>query len=317
MGFKITHIETQLGNNKINVKNYLNKKIPDEKVSKIIDKTGFKYLHREKSKNIFDLAFTSSKNLLKKINTKPDILVFITQDPINNIPSFAENLAHKLKLKDNTFVTTLSMSCSSYPYALFIVNSLFNSSFYNNAIIVSSEIYSNLIEENDNASNLIFSDGSCSSFIEKVSSNNLISYDFGHKGSKFDKIMYRNNNSGSKKNSYSGNLSMMGAEVLQFTMSEIPKSIISISKKLKLKEIELFFFHQASKVVIDEITSKLALREEQVPNSFNLTGNLVSSSIPFLINSYLKKNKIKKNKIICISGFGVGLSWGSIIFKWQ
>ena len=317
MGFKITHIESQLGNTKINVLDYLSNKVNKDRASKIINKTGFKFLHKENSKNVFDLAFMSANKMIRKIKIKPDILIFITQDPNNNIPSFAENLAFKLKLKENTFVTTLSMSCSSFPYALFVINSLFNSSQYKNALVVSSEIYSNFIKESDNSTNLIFSDGSTSSFIQKVSNNNLLSYDFGHDGSNFDKIKLNKHMDNSNLKLYSNNLNMMGSDVFQFTMSKIPISINSLQKKSKVQNIDLFFLHQASKVVINEIINKLNINLEKVPNSFNYTGNLVSSSIPYLIMKYLKKNKIKKNKIICISGFGVGLSWGSILFKWQ
>ncbi len=317
MGFKITHIESQLGNKKINVLDYLSKKVKKDRASKIIDKTGFKFLHRENSKNVFDLAFISAQKLIKKIKIKPDIFIFITQDPQNNIPSFAENLASKLKLKESTFVTTLSMSCSSFPYALFIINSLFNSSLYKNALVVSSEIYSNFIKESDNSTNLIFSDGSTSSFIEKVSNNNMLSYDFGHDGSNFDKIKLNRDINNSNLNLCSSNLNMMGSDVFQFTINKIPKSINVIKKKSKIKNIDLFFLHQASKIVINEIVNKLNINIKKVPNSFNCTGNLVSSSIPYLICNYLKKNSIKKNQIICISGFGVGLSWGSILFKWQ
>ena len=133
------------------------------------------------------------------------------------------------------------MSCSSFPYALFVVNSLFNSSQYKNALVVSSEIYSNFIKESDNSTNLIFSDGSTSSFIQKVSNNNLLSYDFGHDGSNFDKIKLNKNMDNSNLKLYSNNLNMMGSDVFQFTMNKIPISINSLQKKSKVKDIDLFF----------------------------------------------------------------------------
>ena len=117
------------------------------------------------------------------------------------------------------------MGHSSLTYALFIINSLFNSSQYKNALVVSSEIYSNFIKESDNSTNLIFSDGSTSSFIQKVSNNNLLSYDFGHDGSNFDKIKLNKNMDNSNLKLYSNNLNMMGSDVFQFTMNKIPISI--------------------------------------------------------------------------------------------
>ena len=55
------------------------------------------------------------------------------------------------------------------------------------------------------------------------------------------------------------------------------------------------------------------IKNENVITSFNITGNTISSSIPLLVNiSY--NELIGKN--VLMSGYGVGLSWASILIKW-
>ncbi len=316
MGFCIDSIETEIGKDRINLKNVLSNKYGKDRSNKVLEKTGFKFVHREKKRDFKELAFIVSKRVIKKSKIKPEILIFITQDSNNNIPSFAEKLASELNLNSDTFVTTLSMSCSGYPYALFIINSLFNSTKYKSAIIVTSETYSKYINKNDQSTNLIFSDGASASLILKKNNENLISYDFGHDGNNYDKISLNNiliESDLLKKPT----LKMKGNDVFQFTINKIPKSIKKITKSVGLENANLFFLHQASKIVINNIIDKLNIDEKRVPNYFNLTGNLVSSSIPFLISYYQRNNEIKKKSIVCLSGFGVGLSWGSLLFKWQ
>lgn len=310
MGLKITLVDVELGNKKIKIKEELKNKYTKEKIDKIISKTGFKTLHKETSRSYYDMALTVSQRLIKKINTTPDILIFITQDPNNNIPSKAEKLANDLNFKSNIFVSTLSMSCSSFPYAIFLINSLFNSSNYKSALIVSSELYTNHIDIRDLSTKLLFSDGASATYIKKIKKQNLLSYDFGHEGKNFNKIILNKNTNKEKK------LYMKGSDVYLFTISQIPKSINKIKQKGKIKKFDIIFLHQASKVVVDGIHEKIGIKEN-VPNYFDVTGNLVSSSIPLLIKKVMEKGLIKKNMKVCISGFGVGLSWGTIALEWQ
>ena len=45
-------------------------------------------------------------------------------------------------------------------------------------------------------------------------------------------------------------------------------------------------------------------------------GNTTSSSIPLAIKELKKYKKLKKGDLILLSGFGVGYSWGSCIYKY-
>ena len=65
--------------------------------------------------------------------------------------------------------------------------------------------------------------------------------------------------------------------------------------------------------MLDSIVKKSLINPIKVYNSFHITGNTVSSSIPLLINLNYKK---LLNKNILLSGFGVGLSWATIAIKW-
>ena len=48
-------------------------------------------------------------------------------------------------------------------------------------------------------------------------------------------------------------------------------------------------------------------------NDLKSVGNTVSSSIPIILKK--KFRNIKKNELILLCGFGVGLSWGACLLK--
>ena len=54
-----------------------------------------------------------------------------------------------------------------------------------------------------------------------------------------------------------------------------------------------------------------------VYENYNKFGNTVSSSIPIALKEASKFNLIKNNDNIILSGFGVGLSWASVLIKWK
>ena len=106
---------------------------------------------------------------------------------------------------------------------------------------------------------------------------------------------------------------MDGKKVFDFVNSEVVILLKSILKKNK--KINLVFIHQASLTVENLIKNKLKEFKITIPSNIKKIGNTVSSSIPHLMNEYLKNNTIKKNSEILLCGFGVGLSVSASILK--
>jgi 3-oxoacyl-[acyl-carrier-protein] synthase-3 len=62
----------------------------------------------------------------------------------------------------------------------------------------------------------------------------------------------------------------------------------------------------------NSIRRKLKLEKEKFPNSIQRYGNTSSASIPLTIVTQLHEQLQGDVKNIILSGFGVGLSWGSV-----
>lgn len=111
---------------------------------------------------------------------------------------------------------------------------------------------------------------------------------------------------------------MNGAKVFMFTNLSIPNSIKKILKKQKLEinQIDYYIFHQASKFVLDNLKNSLKIKKNKIYYGLSNLGNTVSSSIPIALAKLIKKKFFKKNKKIILSGFGVGLSWMTLLINW-
>ena len=110
---------------------------------------------------------------------------------------------------------------------------------------------------------------------------------------------------------------MNGPAVLSFFRFRVPLQILELLTKnnLSIDNIDLFVFHQASKIALDAISNSLKMDKDKVYSTISVTGNLVSASIPVALKMALDGGRIKKGNKIILSGFGVGLSWGSALIE--
>lgn len=303
----IKYIEFYVPNKKISVSANKEKfKIND---SFIKNKSGFEFVTRKEiNQQASDLAFIATNEMLikNKINKHEiDGLVFVTQNPdLHGIPHSSAILHKKLKLKKDMFVFDISLGCTGFVAGLEIAKSLLQFDNFQNILLVTSDPYSNVIDENDKSTAILFGDGSCSALITKSN------YVFEIHKSNFGIISEKNQaiNVGPDKK-----LHMSGKDVFDFTASEITKSInktIEINS-LKIDEIDAVFLHQGSKYVVDTIKKKFS-ENIFIPFNSSAYGNTVSSSIGSILYDNYENSDIEN---VIISGFGVGLAWHTTLLK--
>jgi 3-oxoacyl-[acyl-carrier-protein] synthase-3 len=79
---------------------------------------------------------------------------------------------------------------------------------------------------------------------------------------------------------------------------------------------DLYFFHQASRSVLDNIVRHLDLPNEKVFRGFGEIGNMVSASIPIAMKQAADQGRLLAGQKVMLVGFGVGYSWGSCLVTW-
>jgi 3-oxoacyl-[acyl-carrier-protein] synthase-3 len=321
MKISISKISYHIPNNCNSLKE-LKEDNPDWDVDRIYSKTGInkRYIANE-SETASDLAYEACIKLFDKIDVEDiDLLVFVTQSPDYKLPTTACIMQERLKLNKNIMAFDLNLGCSGFVYALSVVGSLIESKLATNAILICSETYSKYISRDDRTCRPLFSDAASVVLIQKSESDLIGPYDFGTDGSKHHHLIVPG--SGFKTcfdMTKNNKLHMSGSDVFLFTLDAVPNSIISILEKsnLSIQNIDLFIFHQASKVVLDSIIAKIGLPASKVFNNYNSIGNTVSASIPIALADAKNCGLLKKGDKIIVSGFGVGLSWGSVLINWN
>ena len=248
---------------------------------------------------------------LRKKNKIPELkdcglMILVTQTPHYLIPANIHFFQKVFNVNHNSIAFDVNQGCSGYVHGLAICNSMIEKLNIKKAALITCDTYSKYISKNNRTTRTLFGDAITVSILEKSNKKHFFGFKLGsnHKG--FDNFKMNKNE-----------ILMNGAEMYNFGSSSIPNEINSIlnSSKIKKNDIKFYLFHQASKLILDTISRKLNIPEKKIVRNIMKVGNTVSSSIPLLIYDLINKKKLKSNDIILMSGFGVGYSWGSCIYK--
>ncbi len=252
-----------------------------------------------------DLAIEACNNLFEKENIQKDeidLLIYVTQNPEMLLPQNSSQVQEALGLNKSLCAFDVNLGCSGYVYALNIAKSLMLANNLQNALIITCDCYSKIIDISDKDTYSIFGDAATATYINNP--NMIGSSNFYTNGAGAKHLCKKNNEA----------LYMNGRAIFNFMMTELQPSLEDCLEKnqLTIEQIDYFIFHQASKFLLETLTSKLGLDKNKVPIWSQYTANTVSSTIPLVLEGLLKTNSLE-NKTLLLSGFGVGLSSSTTI----
>ena len=291
---------------------------PDWSIEDIQSKTGIYQRHIATEEDMIEMARLATEKLFDNgVNRDViDLLILVTQSPAYPLPTSACILHGKLNLKRSCMAFDVNLGCSGFVYALAMCSSLIESGIASSGLIVCSETYTKYIDSSDRTCRPLFSDGAAAVLIAKSSDDKIGPFELGTDGSGADYLIVKPN---VDKSSPPDKLYMNGSQVFMFTMNRVPKCVDALldSSAINLNDIDMFIFHQASKLVIENLIRRLELDEEKVFVNYKNVGNTVSASIPIALKDAAIQGRLKEGDTVMLIGFGVGLSWGATLVRWS
>jgi len=287
----------------------------------ITERTGIKQRHiADDSQLTSDLAFNACQNLFKTTTLTPqdiDLIIVATTTPDLTFPSSACILQGKLQAS-KAFAFDIQAVCSGFIYALSIANSYISSGMVKNALVIGSETLTRIIDWSDRNTCVLFGDGAGAVLLQATENQNegIISQSISSNG---DLVSILKTNSGASLNQRSGFIEMQGKEVFKHAVEKMSNSVFTALSKANLKEtdIDLLVPHQANLRILDAVASKLKLPANKVITTLQNHANTSAASIPLALDYAHQNHKIKANDIVVLEALGGGLTWGSIILRWQ
>jgi 3-oxoacyl-[acyl-carrier-protein] synthase-3 len=264
---------------------------------------------KEPNEDTSDLCVKAFADLTNHTNVSladVELCCVVTQNPDRNIPHTAAIVHQKLGLSRRCMTFDISQGCAGYVHALALVVSLMERFGQDNALVFTCDPYSKVVDPNDKGTSLIFGDAASVTHLCRTGDGYaLVDATFGTEPGTTSCL-----------HTGDGALKMDGASVLFYATHNVPVSVRSLLEKngKNIDDIDAVLLHPGSKRVVDLLKKELQLPDAKVPFEIGEIGNTVSSSIPLVLQRYVRQ---KQEKWLLLSGFGVGFSWGTCLLQLQ
>lgn len=272
-----------------------------------------------------DLALDATNLLLDDLGwdrSEVGALIVVTQSPDYLIPSTAIILQDRLGLPETTIAYDVNLGCSAYPFGLQLLGSL----------IASGVVKKGLLLVGDKSATLnspLFSDAASATALEFNADAPPMYFDLNSDGSGYEAIILP---VGGGREPFSfqhdiptqdeqgqlhkpTDLVLDGPAVLSFSTQRVPPAVerTLTYAGMAMDDIDFFVFHQANKMINETIRKKLRLPVEKVPSTLQDFGNTSGASLGVTLTARLHDKLAQGKHRLLLSGFGVGLSWGTCI----
>lgn len=272
-----------------------------------------------------DLACAAAEALLAELSwsrEEVDALVVVTQSPDYPIPATAIILQDRLKLPQATVAFDINLGCSGYPFGLFTLGSMMSERGIRKALLLVGDRSGTMKDP-------LFSDCGTATALEYDPEAPRMWFDLKSDGSGYRAIILpvgggrepvgiqhlipRRDESGDWATDM--DLVLDGPAVLNFSTQRVPVAIREVCEfaGVGLDALDFVVLHQANKMINETIRKKLGLASEKVPSTLQDFGNTSSASIPLTLTARLSDVFQSSRRRVLLSGFGIGLSWGTCI----
>ncbi len=269
-----------------------------------------------------DLSIKAAKQALG--NTSPeelDLIIVATSTPDYLYPSTACRLQSALGAK-NILAFDLSAACSGFVFALMTASQFIQLGTAKKVLIVGVDIHSRFMDWTDRSTAILFGDGAGAALIERTSAENnqLLSHSLHSDGSGACELYLKSVGGqfpNGKIQKPVETVFMNGKKIYQFAVKAIPDILANITGNIDLKteNIDYLICHQANQRILDSVAEKLNWPKEKCLSNIAKYGNTSAASIPLAWHEY--KDQIENNSLLALVGFGAGLTWGGILWRWK
>ena len=324
--------ETVLGNDE------LASLYPEWPADKILEKTGIKERRiAAQGETAGDMAYEAARNLFAQGHVTAqdvDFIILCTQAPDYVLPTTGCLLQDRLGISRQAGALDINLGCSGYVYGLSLAKGLIETQAARCVLLLTSDTYSKYIHPLDKSVRTLFGDAAAATviFAREATEQAIGPFVFGTDGTGAKNLIVEAGLYRMPKSCYTSveetddygnvrsldNLYMNGAEVMAFSLKEVPKAADALLNKASITkdDIDFFILHQANKFMLEALRKKLKLDEDKLPITMERYGNTVSSTIPIAMHTLKSQGKLWNGKRLMLVGFGVGYSWAACLLNY-
>ena len=261
-----------------------------------------------------------------------DALLFVSQSPDYFMPPTSNLLHGKFGLKQDCLCMDINQGCAGFELGLIQACLLLNQPAIRKVVLLNADVLSPKVSPRDRNSKPLIGDAAAVTVVERCEEVNPIHANIKMDGtgamalnipagafrmpSSPETAVMEEDAAGNFRSQ--DNLVMQGDEVFNFVQREVPPMIGHLFEQsgVERDQVDWFMFHQPNKFMLHKLADKLGIPHEKMPaNIVENFGNASGVTVPTCISYNLGERLCRETLQLCMAGFGVGLTWSSVMMK--
>ena len=261
-----------------------------------------------------------------------DALLFVSQSPEYFMPPTSNLIHGHFGFKQDCLCMDINQGCAGFELGMIQACLLLDQPAVKKVILLNADVLSPKVSPRDRNSKPLIGDAAAITVIEKCEEENTIFANIKMDGTGALAIhipaggfrlpcspetsVMEEDVSGNFRSK--DNLVMQGDEVFNFVQREVPPMIEHLFEQsgVARDEVDWYMFHQPNKFMLHKLADKLRIPHDKMPaNIVEHFGNASGVTVPTCISFNLGEQLCSEEMQLCMAGFGVGLTWSSIMMK--
>ena len=250
-----------------------------------------------------------------------DALILVTQSPDYLVPPTSNVIQGRLKLKQDLFCMDINQGCAGFLIGLMQAFWLLEQPSVRRVALVNADVLSRKVSRRDRNSFPLAGDAASITLVENLPGGGPIHANLKMDGTRCEALMipaggFRLPSSpetavledaGDNNLRAKDHLRMDGSEVIEQVLRNAGASN---------EDVDYYLFHQPNRFMLQKLADKLKVPHEKVPsNVVEKYGNSNGVTIPAAIALNLADEITRRSFRVCLSGFGVGLTWSAMLMR--
>ena len=243
------------------------------------------------------------------------------------IPNQSSVIKNQIKNANNYNFSTIDINttCLSFLSAFDYVSNIINDHDKRKILIVSSEISSKNLNDDNWETFSLFGDGAAAVVVEYNNDGESYMLKSGHKTYSSGVELTKIEGGGAKKpfkdfpyDKELHSFKMKGKNLLKLANKELPKFLDWFFEDLdyNIHNVDKIIPHQASKLGLFMFKKMYSLDDSSVMETLHKYGNCIAASLPLTFMDAVENNQIKRGDICLFTGTSAGFSIGSLLIKY-
>lgn len=291
----------------------------------IQERTGIRerrFVHEHQA--LSDLAIPAARQALAHAGLQAadvDLIIVATSTPDMCMPNTAALVQHAIGAP-RAACFDMEAACSGFVYGMITAAQFLATGMYRTAIVIGGDVLSKFLNMTDRTTAILFGDACGAVVMQGGGEEGLIASYMGADGAGAECITIpmgsRRPPTAETVAAFEHTVHMNGRETYKFAVDIVPKSIQAVldQAQLTVEAVDHFILHQANLRIMDAAAKRMGVSMDKFVVNIDRMANSSAGTVPLALAEAVEEGRIKHGDLLCLVGFGSGLTWASALVRW-